>query len=133
MKPFRTSTFLRWVLFADASTCVASGLLMMVGYSNLEQLLGLPAGLLRYAGFILVPFAVFLVFLATRQTFSQSMVWAVIVLNILWTADSLLLLLTGWVTPTELGYAFVVAQALGVAMLAGLEYVGLRKSAVSSV
>jgi len=38
-------------------------------------------------------------------------------------------LLTGWVDPTNLGYLFVVAQALGVAMLAGLEYVGLRKSA----
>ena len=35
---------------------------------------------------------------------------------------------TGWVTPTQLGYALVVAQALSVAMLAGLEYVGLRKS-----
>ena len=34
--------------------------------------------------------------------------------------DSFLILVTGWVTPTHLGYGLVVAQALGVAMLAGL-------------
>jgi hypothetical protein len=49
-------------------------------------------------------------------------------LNALWTADSFLFFATGWVTPTQLGYAFVSAQALGVAVFAGLEYVGLKKS-----
>ena len=130
---FRTSTFLRWVLFIDATTCVATGLLMMVGSSALDQFFGLPTELLRYAGFSLLPFAAFLVYLAMRETFSQSMVWAVILMNALWTVDSFLLLLTGWVDPTNLGYVFVVAQALGVAMLAGLEYVGLRKSAAAKV
>lgn len=126
---YRTSTFLRWVLIIDAATCVATGLLAMIGSGAFDQFLGLPAELLRYAGFSLLPFAAFLVYLATRETLSYSMVWAVIILNALWTVDSLLLLITGWVDPTELGYGFVVAQALGVAILAGLEYVGLRKSA----
>ncbi len=125
---FRTSPFLRWVLFADAGTCLATGMLMMVDAEALAQLSGLPTGLLRYAGLSLVPFAAFLVYLATRKTFRQSMVWAVILLNVLWTADSILLLLTGWIAPTELGYTLVVAQAVGVAVLAALEYVGLRKS-----
>ena len=124
---FRTSTFLRWVLFIDAASCVATGLLAMIGSSALEQFLGLPRELMRYAGVSLLPFAAFLVYLATRETFSQAMVWAVILLNALWTVDSVLLLLTGWVDPTALGYGFVVAQALGVAILAALEYVGLRK------
>jgi hypothetical protein len=53
----------------------------------------------------------------------------VILLNVLWTIDSFLLLLTNWVTPTELGYLAVAAQALGVAFIAGLEYAGLRKAA----
>jgi hypothetical protein len=60
-------------------------------------------------------------------------VWAVIVLNALWTVDSFLLLLTGWVAPTELGYIFVAAQAFGVAVFAGLEYFGLKKSAMATV
>jgi len=130
---FRTSTFLRWVLFVDAATCAATGLLMMIGSGALERFLGLPTDLLRYTGFSLLPFAAFLVYLATRETFSQSMVWAVIVLNALWTVDSFLLLLTGWVDPTEFGYLFVVTQALGVAMLAALEFVGLRTSVAQRV
>jgi hypothetical protein len=129
---FRTSTFLRWVLLADAATCTATGLLMMIGSATLEQFLGLPAALMRYAGFSLIPFAIYLIFLATRKASFASPVWVAILLNALWTADSFLLLMTGRVTPTQLGYALVVAQALGVAMLAGLEYVGLRKSVTAA-
>ena len=129
MQILRTSTFLRWTLLADAATCVATGLLMMLGSGQLEQFLGLPAGLLRYAGISLLPFAAFLVYLAKRENLSTQGVWTAIVLNTIWTAASLLLLMTGRVSPTELGYTFVIAQALGVAVFAGLEYFGLRKSA----
>jgi hypothetical protein len=55
-------------------------------------------------------------------------VWAVILCNVVWTADSLLLLASGWVDPTRAGYAFVIAQALVVLMYAELQYVGLRRS-----
>jgi len=37
------------------------------------------------------------------------------------------------VDQTELGYTVVIAQALGVAVFAGLEYFGLRKSATATV
>jgi hypothetical protein len=133
MQSVRISTFLRRVLFADAATCIATGLLMMFGSGLLEQFLGLPTVLLRYAGIALMPFAAFLVYLATREQLSQSVVWTVIVLNALWTVDSFLLLLTGWVAPTELGYIFVAVQAFGVAVFAGLEYFGLKKAATARV
>jgi hypothetical protein len=133
MQILRTSTFLRWTLLADAATCVATGLLMTLGSGQLEQFLGLPAGLLRYAGVSLLPFAAFLVYLAKRENLSTQGVWTAIVLNTIWTAASLLLLMTGRVAPTELGYTFVIAQALGVAVFAGLEYFGLRKSATATV
>lgn len=133
MQLLRNSTLLRRVLFADAATCIAMGLLLVFGSGLLEQFLGLPAGPLRYAGISLLPFAALLVYLATRQNLSQPLVWTVIVLNILWAVDSFLLLVTGWVAPTELGYAFVVAQALGVAVFAGLEYFGLKRSATATV
>jgi len=126
------SRLLRRVLLADAATSGAIGLLMMLGSSLLEQLLGLPAELSRYAGISLLPFAAFLVYLATRENLSQSAVRAVIVLNALWTAGSILLLLSGWIEPTGLGYAFVIFQAFGVAMFAGLEYLGLRKSVMAA-
>jgi len=133
MQLLRTSTFLRWVLFADATTCIATGLLMMLGTGLLEQYLGLPAGLSRYAGVSLAPFAAFLVYLAKRENLSPPAVWTAIVLNAFWTVASFIILLTGWVAPTELGYIFVIAQALGVAGFAGLEYFGLRKSVTATV
>jgi hypothetical protein len=133
MQLLRTSTFLRWALFADAATCIATGLLMTLGSGLLEQYLGLPTGLSRYAGASLFPFAAFLVYLEKRETLSPPAVWTAIVLNALWTAASFMILLTGWVAPTELGYAFVIAQALGVAGFAGLEYFGLRRSTTATV
>lgn len=133
MEILRTSTFLRRVLLADAATCLAAGLLMLFGAGLLEQSMRLPQELSRYVGIGLLPFAAFLVYLATRENLSQPVVWAVIVLNVLWTADSILLLLSGWIEPTGLGYAFVILQALGVAVFAGLEYLGLRRSAMAAV
>lgn len=132
MQLFRTSTLLRWVLLADAATCVATGLLLALGSGVIEQFLGLPAVLARYAGVSLLPFAAFVAYLATRVSLSPPAIWAAIVLNVLWTVDSILLLLSGWVEPTELGSAFVMFQALGVAIFAALEYVGLRKSATAA-
>jgi len=127
------SSFLRRVLFADAATCFAAGLLMMFGSGQLGPFLGLPQPLLGYAGISLLPFTAFLVYLATRENLSPAVVWTVIVLNLLWTIDSILLLFSGWVTPTEPGYLFVIAQAAGVAVFAVLEYFGLRKSTTAMV
>jgi hypothetical protein len=133
MELLRTSPFLRRVLLADAATSGTAGLLMLLGSGLLEQSLGLPADLSRYAGISLLPFAAFLVYLATRENLSRPVVWAVIVLNALWTADSILLLLSGWIEPTGPGYAFIIFQAIGVAAFAGLEYFGLRRSAMATV
>jgi hypothetical protein len=127
--PFsRPTPFLRRVLLADAATSGATGLLMILGADLLQSLFGVPEALLRYAGLILLPFAALLVYLATRERVRPPVVWAVIVCNTLWAADSILLLLTGWISPTALGYAFIIVQALVVAIFAELEYLGLRRS-----
>ncbi len=128
MQSHRSLVFLRRVLAADALTCFATGLLMMFGSDGLAELLGLPETLLRYAGVSLIPVAAVLAYLASREALSQTMVWAVIVLNVLWTVDSFLLVVTGWATPTGFGYVFIIAQAMGVTTFAGLEYVGLKQS-----
>lgn len=133
MQIFRTSAFLRGVLLTDAATCIAMGLLMIFGSGLLSQFLGLPTELSRYAGISLLPFAALLIYLAARENLSPPMVWTVIVLNALWTIDSFLLLLGGWVEPNGLGYAFVIFQAFGVGVFASLEYFGLRKSVMATV
>jgi hypothetical protein len=124
----RNSPFLRWVLIADAATCFATGLVLVFSFTFLAELLGLPGVLLRYAGISLFPFVMFLTWLASRASLSKGAIWTVIFLNALWTLDSFLLFLTGGVNPTQLGYVFITGQAMGVALLTSLEYIGLKKS-----
>ena len=115
---------LRLVLWIDAATCVATGLLLSALAAPLSPLLGLPAPLLFFAGLSLFPIAAFMAWTARRP--SQPAVWLVIGGNVLWVLGSLLVLA---MSPTKLGTVFVVAQAAAVALLAELEYVALRRTA----
>ena len=66
------------------------------------------------------------------RTCRDAAAWAVIAFNALWSIDSIVLLVSGYVAPAALGYAFVIFQAVVVAGFAGLQYVGLRKEAVTA-
>ena len=122
------SSFVRRILTADAIISGTSGVIMLAGSGLLETLLGVPSALLRYAGASLLPFAIVVTWLARRDDLSTGGVWAVIIANALWALDSLVLLVTGWVAPTALGYTFIVFQAAVVALFAELQYVGLRRN-----
>lgn len=123
-----TSFFLRRVLLADAVASAATGLLMVFCAGLLEQYLSLPRSLLLYAGLGLLPFAALVVYLATRDSLSRAGVWAVIICNVIWVAESIMLLFSGWIEPNRLGQAFIIAQALVVAVFAEVEYFGLRRT-----
>lgn len=129
MTTIHPSSLLRQALLADATTSAAFALLMLLAAGPLSHLLGLPEAFLRGAGVILLPYVALLAWLSLRDRMHKVFVWAVILGNILWTADSLLLLVSGWVSPTSAGYAFVIMQALVVLMYAELQIVGLRRSA----
>jgi hypothetical protein len=124
--PILPAPLLRQALLADAVTSAACAALLIGGAGFLEGLLALPALLLRSAGLVLLPFVAFL---GTRERLPRMAVLAVIGLNALWAADSLLLLVSGWVAPTAAGTVFVIAQAVAVAMYAELQFKGLRRSA----
>ncbi len=120
--------FLRTVLLIDAATCVATGLLMAVDADMLAGLTAIPGPLLRYAGISLFPVAIFIALVGTRDSLSPPAVWVVIIGNALWVAGSALLLLGGLIAPNALGYVFIAVQAAAVAVLAELEYFGLRRT-----
>lgn len=120
------ASFLRWILLIDAATCVAMGLALAIGAGFLSAPLGLPAPLLEYSGLALLPIAAYLAWVATRKDPPSVSVAIVVAGNALWIAASIVLLASGWVTPSPLGSAFIIAQALAVALLDVLEYVAWR-------
>lgn len=132
MSAIQASTFLRRVLLLDSVSSGAMGVLLLTCSGLLAGLLNLPAELLKEAGLVLVPFAFAVGFLGTRARLSRVAVWAVIGINAVWAIDSVVLLFTGWVEPNLLGYVFVLGQAAFVAVMAELEFIGLRKSAASA-
>lgn len=122
------ANLLRSVLVVDAATSAAAGLAMLIAGEALAPWLGLPAALLQYAGLALLPFAGFVAWLAARPGPAPALVWTVAALNLLWAHDGILLLLSGWATPTGYGQAFVIVQAVAVAVLAELQIIGLRRA-----
>ena len=128
MPHIRPSTFLRYALLGDALASGASGLLAFAGADALASLLGLPQPLLRYAGLVLLPYALFVWWLGRRASAPRGAIWAVVVMNALWAAGGAVLLASGSVAPTMLGAAFVIAQALAVAGFAAHAY-GLGSNA----
>lgn len=129
---FTINPFLRQVLFVDAAVSGAAGLLMAAGATFLSPLLGLPVGLLFWAGVALFPFVGLLIVVARRKQASRLMLIDIIAINALWVAASFGLLVSGAVSPTILGYAFVIAQALAVALLAELQFVGFRRTTANA-
>jgi hypothetical protein len=127
MSTIHPSPFLRKSLMLDAVATGATALMLIAGAGLLEGLLGLPVALMREAGLILVPFVAFAAWVGTREAVSRGAVQAIIAANALWVAASIGLLVSGWVAPTALGYAFVIAQAAIVALFAELQYAGLKR------
>jgi hypothetical protein len=128
----RQITNLRFALLADAAASGATGLMMIAGAGLLEGLLGLPTALMREAGLVLIPYVAFVAYVGTRATISRPAVQATIAMNVLWVAASIGLLMSGYVAPTVLGYAFVIFQAVVVGVFAELQLIGLRRTAAAA-
>jgi hypothetical protein len=131
MSKINPAPFLRQALLADAVTTAACALLMLLAAGPLAGWLGLPASLLRAAGLVLIPFAIVVGALAFRESLPRMAVWTVIVANAVWAVDSLLLLFSGWVSPNAAGTAFVIVQAVAVALYAELQLMGLKRSSAA--
>jgi hypothetical protein len=119
---------LRLMLRVDAAASGAMGLGTVVAASTLDGVLGVPAGWLVTLGVVLLAWAGGLAWLSTRERIAAGPAWTVVVLNLVWVVDSVVALLAGWFTFTDIGIALVIAQAVAVAAFAELQYVGLRRA-----
>ena len=124
-------TFLRRVLFADAIPSLASAALLVAAPGRLAELTGLPGALLLEAGLLLVPFVLLVLAVAARPNTPRAGVQAIVAINVLWVIGSLAVLAGPWFAPSALGYAFVIAQAVAVGVLAELQVIGLRRTAMA--
>ena len=113
---------LKTVLLIDAATCLVFGLLLSAGAGLLGGWLGLPVDLLFYAGLILFPCAALMAFTGQQATPNSALVLIIILGNIGWALASLGVLLVSFITPTALGYGFVIIQAVAVGVLAAIEH-----------
>ena len=121
------SLLLRRVLQADAILCAGFGALLTVAAGPLGDWFGLPTTLLRSVGIGLLPWAAFVAYAATRPQLSGLPTWTVIAGNTAWLVASTALLLSGQVDPTALGYAFVIATALLVAVIVETQFMAVRR------
>ena len=119
----RTS-MLRRVLQIDAATCLATGLLLALGAETIAALTELPVVLLREAGIVLLPFALFVLWAARRG--GGCPVQAVIAANAAWVAASFALMISPW-GGNAFGIALVALQAAAVALLTALQLRGLTQ------
>jgi hypothetical protein len=126
MTIFASPRFLRAVLLADAASGAASAALHLAAGSLLAQWLGLPHELLLASGALLVGYVLLASWLASRQPVARGAVWVLIIGNWIWALACLGLLLSG-AAGTTLGQAYLVMQAIAVAVLAELEWLGLRR------
>lgn len=120
--------FLRKVLIADAVVSGAAGLAMIAGADFVHGLLGLPSGLLFWAGVALIPFVATLGLVIRANGAPAGVIPAIIAINFAWVAASLYVAFGPGLAPTLLGQVFVCAQAAIVLLFAELQITGLRRN-----
>ncbi|QMV63153.1 hypothetical protein DFO61_3568 [Ectopseudomonas oleovorans] len=133
MSHVQPSPLLRNALLADGLLGISTGLLLVLGANWLAGFLELPRLLLMASALILLPLGGLLFWLSRQSQLHRQAVWAVISLNTLWVIESGLSLLLGWIEPNLFGYVFIIGQAVVVALLAELQWFGLRQSRALAV
>jgi hypothetical protein len=131
MSIISSPNLLRMALWADAVISLASGALQVAATGPMSEWLGLPTSLLAYTGEFFLLYGAAVAFLATRKQPPPALIWLLVIGNACWAAATLALLMVGGLSPTLLGKGYVVMQAVVVAILAELQYFGLRRTQVA--
>jgi hypothetical protein len=126
MSIFASPQFLRRVLWADAASGAASSLLHLMGAGLLASWLGLPYGVLAASGVALLIYVGFAGYLASCDPVPRGLVSMLIAANWAWVGGCVVIFLMNAATLTPLGQAYIVVHAMAVAVLAELEWFGLR-------
>jgi hypothetical protein len=125
--PVKThQNFLRYVLWADAISCLVCGIFQVALTGPMSSYFGLSQNLLMGTGVFLLLYGAVVAFLATRTQVPSAIVGLLIVGNIVWGVLAVAILMRGDVGITLFGKGYIAAQALTVLILAQLQYFGVR-------
>jgi hypothetical protein len=128
MSVFADPRFLPRVLWADAASCAATGVVQLAFTGALAQLTGLPGPLLLGTGIFLLAYAAAAAWMASRDVPPRRLIGLVVAGNFGWAVACVALLAVGGAAIAPLGWAWVIAQAVTVVVLAELQWMGLRHS-----
>lgn len=128
MSLFASPRFLSRVMAADAVSCAATGALQLIFGTALARWTGLPAPLLLATGAFLLAYAGAAAWMASRALPPRRLIGLVVAGNFAWAAACIGLLAVAGASIGSLGWAWVLAQAVVVVVLAELQWMGLRHS-----
>ena len=118
---------LRMALKLDAAASGALAVPSLAASSMLGDLLGIPLALLVPVGLLLIGWAAALWVIASRPRIGWAAVRVVILLNLLYAVDGVVVVATGLFPLTALGIAFVLFQVFAVTLFAAVQLYALRK------
>ncbi len=120
------------LLALDGATCAVMGAALLMGPTPIAGATGIPASLLFWAGASLMPIAAFMAISSRAAAVPAWAAFVVIAGNLSWIIASIVLPLTGLIAPNVFGWAFLLGQAIIVAVLTKLEYGALADSTTGS-
>ena len=123
----RPRPLLRTALKLDAVVTGANGAAYLAAAAPLSDLLGLSETLLRATGAFLLVFAALVWVVGSRREIPRGPVYAIVVANAIWAADSVVVALAWCGDPTTAGTVWILMQAVVVAAFAELQLTGLRR------
>lgn len=113
---------LQTILAADAATCTIMGALLAFASVPIAGLTGISGPFLFVSGLLLLPIAMFMAVFARAATIPAWAVGVIVAGNVLWVLGSVILPITGMISPNGLGWTFLLLQAVAVAIFAGIEW-----------
>lgn len=123
------AALLRRALRADAFATGLAGPVLVVGAPALDDVLGIPAGVLVVLGVLFVCWLAALWALAARPRPATHLAGVVIAANLAWVVASVGAIAGGWLPLTGPGTAVVGVLAAAVLVFADVQILGLRRLA----
>ncbi|MFJ2738786.1 hypothetical protein ACIO3O_03865 [Streptomyces sp. NPDC087440] len=117
----------RLALKLDGVVTGLNGLAYLALATVLDSWFGIATSVQYPVGAFLLLFALGVLAAGTRRRISRPALTAIATANLFWVALSLTVAVSGTLTPTGIGTAWLVLQALTVGGFAGLQLLGLKR------